>query len=503
MGTRTFRPAQTGYSRVFIIEGRARPDHKPEYQSNMKAGSLSQSFGDITKIEIPDPDEFGKFLEVASIREASERVTISLTGRYAADLKSKLAKLAKSGCAFDVHIILGVCTDPKDYNTFTKKIILESALLTNFETEDIGALGSDEAAKVDETAELSAREFYELLQVSIAERGGDVVTNEVNDVVLCDTASCGDCQTESDGCEVYFAVTNAAGGSPSTPPDILWTPDGGTTWYAHDIDTMLATENADAVTCNGAYVLVAGQTSGGLHFTAKSSFSATSDPVFTKVTTGFVTGAGPRDLWTADGRTFVAGANGYIYYSDTPADGVTVADASVSNPLATYNAIHASSMDNAVAVGNGGAIAKTENGETWSRVDPFVGVAVNLNTVWVKSASEWLVGTSAGNLHYTLDAGETWTIKAFPGSGTGQVHNIWFATDSVVYMAHATAAGVGRLLRSTNGGYDWVVMPEGVGSMPDNDRINAVAACGENPDKVVGVGLAGNGTDGFIVVGSD
>lgn len=263
MGTRTFRPAQTGYSRVFIIEGRARGDHKPEYQSNMKAGSLSQSFGDITKIEVPDPDEFGKFMEVASIREASERVTIPLTGRYAADLKSKLAELAKRGCAFDVHIILGVCTDPKDYNTFTKKIILESALLTNYETEDIGALGSDEAAKVDETAELSAREFYELVQVSIAERGGDVVTNEVNDIVLCDTASCGDCQTESNGCEIFFSVTNAAGGSPSTPPDVVFTLTGGATWLAHDIDTMLATENADAVTCNGSYVIVAGQTSGG------------------------------------------------------------------------------------------------------------------------------------------------------------------------------------------------------------------------------------------------
>lgn len=182
---------------------------------------------------------------------------------------------------------------------------------------------------------------------------------------------------------------------------------------------------------------------------------------------------------------------------------MTVADASVANPLATYNAIHASSAENAVAVGNGGVIAKTENGTTWTRVTPFVGVGVNLNCVWVKSATEWWVGTSAGTLYYTLDGGETWTQKSFAGSGSGSVRDIWFATDSVVYMAHSTSTPVGRMLRSTNGGYDWVVMPEGVGSMPDNDRINAVAACSENPDIVVGVGLAGNGTDGFIVVGSD
>ena len=43
-----FIPAQTGLSRVFIIEGRARPDHVPEYQSCMRAQALSKSFGDVT-----------------------------------------------------------------------------------------------------------------------------------------------------------------------------------------------------------------------------------------------------------------------------------------------------------------------------------------------------------------------------------------------------------------------------------------------------------------------
>jgi hypothetical protein len=42
----SFNPAQTGNSRVFIIEGRARADHRPDYQSSVKAGSPSQGFGD-------------------------------------------------------------------------------------------------------------------------------------------------------------------------------------------------------------------------------------------------------------------------------------------------------------------------------------------------------------------------------------------------------------------------------------------------------------------------
>lgn len=62
---------------------------------------------------------------------------------------------------------------------------------------------------------------------------------------------------------------------------------------------------------------------------------------------------------------------------------------------------------------------------------------------------------------------------------------------------------LGRILRTYDGGYSWNVLPEGSGSMPDNDRFNAIAACTADVNFVVGVGLGGNGTDGIIVVGAD
>ena len=100
----SFNPAVTGNSRVFLIDGRARPDHKPAYQSSLKAGALSQDFGDITKIEIPSASEYGKFEEVGIIRGAVDRVTITFTGRYALDLKSALLDAARRQCALDTHI---------------------------------------------------------------------------------------------------------------------------------------------------------------------------------------------------------------------------------------------------------------------------------------------------------------------------------------------------------------------------------------------------------------
>jgi hypothetical protein len=69
-------------------------------------------------------------------------------------------------------------------------------------------------------------------------------------------------------------------------------------------------------------------------------------------------------------------------------------------------------------------------------------------------------------------------------------------------MAHDTTTPLGRILRSSNGGYDWVVAPEGVGTLPASDRINALAACGDNPDVVVGVGLGDDASDGFLILGN-
>ena len=49
-------------------------------------------------------------------------------------------------------------------------------------------------------------------------------------------------------------------------------------------------------------------------------------------------------------------------------------------------------------------------------------------------------------------------------------------------------------------GSPWYVMPEeGGGTLADNDRINAIAACGENVNIMYAGGLGANATDGFLV----
>jgi len=497
----TFTPVQTGMSRVFLIENRAGPTHKPSYESCLKAGGIDYGLGDIEKIECPDPNRYGQFVEIGSIRGAEERPTTSLSGRYALDLASTLLRLARKRCNVDTQIHFGQCQDPSQFNDFDKVLILEDVAITNYSTEDLGALASDENAKVDESVDLSARRVYEFLPLSYASKAGDTITNQLIDVIIADSASCGDCTAESDGCQKIFAISLAAGGSPSTPADVVFSLDGGQTWYAHDIDSLGVSSNPDGVAAVGEYLVVISADDGSIEYALISEFDGTTDPSFTTVTTGFVSGGEPQDIWSTGNHAFIVGKGGYIYETDDPTSGVTVLDAGVA-VQDDLNAVHALSSTFAVAVGNASAIVKTENGTAWEKVTPPTPVSVNYNCVWVKSEKEWWIGASNGNLYYTTDGGQTWSTKAFSGSGAGQVRDIAFASDSVAYLAHDTATPKGRILESCDGGYSWTVAPRGIGSFPVNDQVTALAACTDNVNFVVGVGLADDGSDGFIAVGS-
>jgi photosystem II stability/assembly factor-like uncharacterized protein len=112
------------------------------------------------------------------------------------------------------------------------------------------------------------------------------------------------------------------------------------------------------------------------------------------------------------------------------------------------------------------------------------------------------VGASNGSVYYTLDSGNTWTqFTNFPVTLTN-VEDIAFGTDSVGYISGSTAGPAGTMLRTYNGGYSWVAMPEGVGDFPASDEVTAIAACIYDPNFVVGVGLADDASDGFFAVGN-
>ncbi|MBD3251178.1 hypothetical protein GF380_01765 [Candidatus Uhrbacteria bacterium] len=494
-----FTVAKSGFSRVYIIPGRAGPEHRPQYEACGSAGSLDKSFGDVEREECPSEEVYGEFDVVARTQGAEEDASSSLVLRYASDAKSTLLKLAAQRCPADVHVHFGKCTDPRVFNAFTKAIIYENVHLTSYSTDDLGAIQSDENAAIMETIDLTIAEVYETVPLTIQERAPDVVINQLTDAVICDYRTCGDCNEYSEGCNDMFVLQGGLLGSPGTAPDIVYSDDEGNTWGSDEIVTLTSGQIADAIACLGNYLVVVSNAAGSASYKLKSYVLAGTALNWEETTVGFVSGSGPNDIWSVGVGAWIVGDGGYVYYMNDPSLGVVIRDAGVAAGGENLNAIHALSDNRAVAVGENDTIIYTTDGETWEATNA-TGGGNNLTTVWMRSLSEWWVGDDAGNLYYTKDSGNNWTAKALPGTAPTGINDIQFASESIGYVVGA-AGGSGSAWRTFDAGYDWVKLPEGAGSLPGSSTtINALATCQEDVDIAV-FAAQDAANDGVLLIG--
>lgn len=490
---------KSSQTRLFSIEDGANPPNRPTYQALARALGLTWPQGDITPIRVPDPSQYGRFITIDRIKGQRGLPSISIEGRMTREL-SEFLRLVRKGCNFDIQLHAGVCEDPRDFNGGWEKIyVLEGAEPTGYDTAELGALDGDQDVPVNETIPLTGTDWYELKRLIGSEIGAAQIVQKVVGVAICDTRQCGECGIPSDGCQKVFAVTLSHGGSPGLPAEVLFSPDGGDTVDDTNVTTLLATEDPTGLACVGVNLVVISNESLSLHY-AKIADILNSVETWAEVGTGFVSSKGPNAIFSLGSTlTWLVGDGGYIYFSADITASVSVQSAGT---VSTENlkAIHGIDELNLVAVGANNAVLHTENGgDTWASVTgPAAGVT--LNAVWMKDENIWLIGTAGGKLFYTRNKGVTWTEKTFSGSGAGQVRSISFSTPSIGYMAHDTAAVVGRIFRTIDGGFSWYILPEAAGfSIPDNDQITALAACSENPNLVFGGGIGANAVDGILL----
>ncbi len=492
------KPTKTSYSRVWLLEDGAKPGTTAEYMGLWKAGAPSWDFGESTAIEGPSSDGFGLFEELEDLPGEKSKPSISLVGRYPRDL-SDMLRLARRECYHDFQIHFGACGSPLDYAGGWEKIVaVEHARISNYSSEDLGALESGENAAINETIQLQSRDYYEIKQLSMAEVAAASVIQEVIGIVVCDAKSCGgECGTASSGCQKVFALVKAVGGSPGLGSQVLYTEDSGANWSSSQLTTLAANVEPSAIACAGNYVVVVSADDESHHYALREEILDGIE-TWTEVT-GYTADKGPRAIFALRPTyIWVVGEAGYVYFLEGATDTPTVQDAG-SATAQNLNDVHAYDEEHVIAVGDSNAVIYTTDGATWSSVTgPAVGV--NLNCCWMIDESTWLVGTAGGELYYTANSGLTWTAVSFSGSGAGQVRDIYFPTRQVGYLAHDTATPAGRIFRTIDGGNTWTLLPEGTGSIPANDRINALAACEAN--LVFGGGLADDASDGIIVKGS-
>lgn len=495
--------ATKGLSRVFIHEGLAGPNTAPQFLAWTAAGAAEKPLGDVTRIKAPSETQRNAFDVIETFKSGEENATLPLTVRYVLE-ESLFLRIANQGCKFDLGVHIGKCTDPRDFNHGWKtgKIVaFEDADLTTYATTDLGTLSDEDQGEINEEVEVSAVRMYEILPMTYAERAKSEVAQEIVKVLVCDTVSCGDCDDVSDGCQRVFAISAPVGSSPGLLPEVIYSIDGLTTVEGESsITTLAANENPTDADCVGDYLVVVSQTDGGIHY-ADIEDLVDGTATWTRVTTGIVAGKEPVVLDSISPfDTFFAGLGGYIYGSSDPTSGLDVLDAGVAT-TENLNDIYAASLRVIIAVGENNAVVFSLNGgETFSSVTgPAVGVA--LNTVSARSEKEWWVGTAGGEVYFTRDQGQHWTLSGIPNTGTGSIEDIVWASNMVGFISH-TVSSRARILRTVSGGNSWFIVPENNGAIPLSDRINSLALCHKKVNTIFAGGLADNAADGILIKGS-
>lgn len=487
-------------ARLWLIEGGAGPASTPEYKGRARVGSVNINLGTPTAVRQPSSRQYGSFVNVGSVRGAPELPTTTIESRLDPEVISELLKLANKQCGFDAQVHFGVCEDPQNFAYgYTFARIFEGVEPSTFQSSDLGVFDEGGNAPIVESLEVTAQRIYDVSKLRAAEIAGTELTDEAIDVIIADSITCGACGRTSDGCQIAFILVKNPAQSPGLPAELLYTQDGGTTWDTTTITTLGLSEAPNRMAAVGSNLVVVSNASASLHYAPINDILDGAE-TWTEVSTGFDGSGQPNAIVSISAtRTWIAGDGGRVYLAADPTSGVTE-QADGSQTAQDLNDIDAFDRNNVVAVGASNAVIYTTNGgTTWTSVTgPAVGVA--LNTVAMRSASEWLVGTANGKLYYTRNSGTTWTQKGFPGTDAGQVRHVKFASRNVGYMAHDTAAPAGRILRTIDGGNSWIVIPEDSAlSIPTNDRVNRVAPCIDDVNVVFGAGLGGNGTDGFAV----
>ena len=367
-------------------------------------------------------------------------------------------------------------------------------------------MDTDEA--VGDELDVNFSDIYPVGPLGFGDNAQTLVDREVLDVVYAPRAICGNCGPENDGSQWIYAVTRSSGGSPGLPAEVVYTTNGGQTWNQTTITGIGAAEDPAGIRFVGNRLVVFTPTAGaatlGGYYWADIDTDTGVPGTWTKVTSGFVAGGEPRDMFVLSPReVFFAGDAGYIYKSTDITSGVTAINAGVAT---TQDLLRIRGVEDVmVAVGGAGVVVRSINrGATWAATTVAPTTSL-LQAVEVFDQRRIWVGSINGYIWYTLDGGKTWTRKGFSGEGTGQVFDLLFVTEEIGYMLHANATPTARIFFTIDGGANWYNVCWRVVGWPTFNYAKRIAApvSGDSAVNVNNVAVAGitSTNDGVLLLG--
>ena len=316
--------------------------------------------------------------------------------------------------------------------------------------------------------------------------------NDANAIASPLYSSCGEgCgQVITDPCNTIFIGTdNLAGAS----ANVLISQDGGQSLAATAADPFAINLNITALKVyptGGATMRVIAFRMTLAATPLACAVSNDLGTTWTAVTVGATNAEAVKDpdaffIWSEDAM-WVGTSTGRVYKSvDGGMTWTEQTSALVASGGSQINAVDFLSDTFGVAVGAADTVIVTsDGGKNWA-AGTATGGGDNLLDVEVHSRSRWSVVTSGGDHYMTYDAGTTWVLlNGFDGAGAGAANGLAFLDDMNGFMIHTTAAAVGRIFRTIDGGYSWKLLTPTTGVAGLNDlmacNVNHVFAVGDD-----------------------
>lgn len=463
----------------------------PLYLGCHEVGNVTGDLGGITLQYCPDPNDAKGFVVDGSTRDAPSAPTFDITTVIGPN-PDPLETLFRN----TVHFVLNkVTSGPRDDFANTERYFLfPNARATNQTLNDLLARDPDAVAASTQGWSFTSSDVV---------RGYPLSSSRVTLAATQNVAAVGffnapreetATQTARLACEDgVIAAAPAAAASAK----LYITDDGGSTFAVTTADPFAADEAVSGVGMfdfGGTVRILAARGSTDAGSPAEVAYSDDDGATWATVNVGSTNGEFVTSLYVLNAYSIWAGTDGgRIYQSE---DGGTTW-AVVENAAITTDPINAIALvdaNNGYAVSDAGVVLRTTNAgsasPSFSAATVLSGTP-DLDAVAVQTPLRAWVGSAAGRLYYTEDGGTTWYERGITGSGTGTIDAIAFDPDTeglVGYVLKNSAAPVGTLLRTRNGGATWETI-----SVPLNAGLRGLYLCDLNNLFLVGDVSGGTG----------
>jgi len=429
-------------------------------------GDISEKMGSIELLRCMNKK--GGWRTVGSTQAPPDAITTSVEN-LTFGVRDWLEKLS---CKFTLYSLQRECGEPDIFTNYVRAIILNNARVVSITDKNIvhheTEAGSTQSRDIEAWPPVLRTGTLTLRRQTTSE------TNDLNDISVYTPIDCDDaCPTPGE-----YAV--GATDTSAYDEDVLQTTDGGATWSILAADPFAAGEDVLSIVAfpisNTVTRILVAQKAVATTF-GRVSYSDDNGATWTEVVFPIL-GHGAVDsgaLFALDqSHVWFASAKGYVYFSD---DGGATWTTQTAGTLTVKDGMCIAFLDenNGMAGFADDILLKTsDGGTTWELTTAVTGSGDSITCV-APSGDFWWVGTDAGELYYTKDDGDTWTVRNFSGSGVGEIADVAFANDLVGYAIHNSAAPVGEILVTINGGYTWKAI-----TTPANSGLNSLAVADLN-----------------------